>query len=76
LKLQTGKSIYSALYPQIPRGKMLTRRFWEALSHLTEALIYKKNLGRILHPGHAPCKDSPKYRKAQPLAKATERCAT
>jgi len=27
LKLQTGKFIYSTLYPQIPRGKTLTRRF-------------------------------------------------
>jgi len=43
LKLQTGNFIYSALYPQIPWGKTLTRRFWEALSHLTEALVYGKN---------------------------------
>jgi len=43
LKLQTGKFIYNALYSQIPRGKTLTRRFWEALSHLTEALVYEKN---------------------------------
>jgi len=34
---------YSALCPQIPRGKTLTRRFWEALSHLTEAQAYEKN---------------------------------
>jgi len=27
LKLQTGEFIYSALYPQIPCGKTLTRRF-------------------------------------------------
>jgi len=26
LKLQTGKFICSALYPQIPRGNTLTRR--------------------------------------------------
>jgi len=27
LKLQTWKFIYSALYPEIPRAKILTRRF-------------------------------------------------
>jgi len=43
LKLQTGKLIYSALYPQVPRGKTLTCWFWEALSHLTEALVCEKN---------------------------------
>jgi len=54
---------------------MLTCRFWEALSNLTEALLYEKNQGRILHPGHALGNDSSNSRKAEPLAEATQRHA-
>jgi len=43
LKLQTGNFIYSAAYPQIPRGKTLTRRLLQALPHLTEVLVCKRN---------------------------------